>query len=70
MPPHLAATSARGAVDRGDAATSAVNALAIAGGIFAGAGIVMLVVDATQSHAKRVAFGVSPFGANLLVRFE
>ena len=68
-------TSTRGTVDpivsRGSAASTAVTALAIGGGILAGAGIVMIAVGAMRSPSeRRVAVGLSPWGANVLVRFQ
>ncbi|HEY1955232.1 MAG TPA: tetratricopeptide repeat protein [Polyangiaceae bacterium] len=60
--------SLRGTVDRGNAASTAATALAIAGSVLAGAGMILLVVGiATPSH--EVAFHVSPFGASLEGRF-
>lgn len=56
------------AVDRGQAASTAVTALAIAGGVLAGAGMIMLVVG-IASPSREVALRVSPFGALLEGRF-
>jgi hypothetical protein len=58
-------------VNRGSTASTAVTVLAIGGGLLAGTGLMMLILDGVHpSHEKRVAFGVSPFGGSLLVRFE
>jgi len=56
------------AVDRGQAASTAVTALAIAGGVLAGAGMIMLAVG-IASPSREVALRVSPFGALLEGRF-
>jgi hypothetical protein len=64
------APSLKPTVDRGNAASTATTVLAISGGLLAGLGVMMLILDGVPSHEKRVAFGVSPFGANLIVRFE
>jgi hypothetical protein len=61
-------------VDRGSAATTAANALAVAGSVCAGAGVIMLAVSAlsspSRSKERAVGWSVSPFGAALSVRFR
>jgi len=59
-------TSVKPTVDRGDTAATTATALAVAGGVLVGAGILMLVLDAT-SHVKERRASVSPFG--VAVRF-
>ncbi len=55
--------------DRGATASTAATALAIAGGILAGAGIAMLVLGASSTHREGVALRLSPWGASLEGRF-
>lgn len=59
-------TSAKDAHDRGATASDVVTALAIAGSIVSGAGVVMLVMSAaSSSHREHVALHLSPVGAML-----
>ena len=69
-PLHVACPIAvKSDADRGAAASTAATALAIAGGILAGAGIAMLVVGASSTHREGVALRLSPWGASLEGRF-
>ena len=60
------------AVNRGTAASTTATVLAIGGGVVAGAGIIMLVVDALSHHMRRpmTALAASPSGVGLVARFE
>jgi hypothetical protein len=60
------------AVSRGEAASTTVTVLAVAGGIATGAGILMLLVDALSVHRdrERVAFVISPFGFGIAGSFQ
>ncbi|HSQ67930.1 MAG TPA: hypothetical protein VLM85_32190 [Polyangiaceae bacterium] len=63
--------SVRPAVDRGQAASTAVTALAIGGGVAAAAGITMIVFGSLGGRrAPRAALVLSPFGASATWRFQ
>lgn len=61
--------SLRSVVDRGSTASTLATALAIGGGVAAGAGVLFLILGATSQHEGPVALHVSPFGASLEGRF-